>query len=133
MTMRPLLPIVASWSARVQPSHSDRDEPAHRSLGRHAAGRCEGVEAIARELVRRNIIAEGAGFRGLGQQVSDHVAQLLLRSGDLLVSMEEGHEFGVVAPVGLVGDERDGLEHSFESLASVARGHGAVGVQASGA
>ncbi len=68
-----------------------------------------------------------------GQQVSDHVAQLLLLSGDLLVSMEEGHEFGVVVPVGLVGDEREGLEHSFESLASVARGHGAVGVQASGA
>ncbi len=70
----------------MQPSQNDRDELADRGLGRQAAGCCEGVEAVARELV----------------------------------SMQERREFGVVVPVGLVGIERVGLQHSFEPLASVA-------------
>ncbi len=78
------------------------------------------MEAVARELLRRDIVPDIAGLWGLGQQVSDHVAELLLRSGDLVVSMQERREFGVVVPVGLVGDERVGLQHSFEPLASVA-------------
>jgi len=48
------------------------------------------------------------------------VAELLLRSSDLLVSMQERGEFGVVVSVGLVGDEGVALEHSLESLASMA-------------
>jgi hypothetical protein len=78
------------------------------------------VEAVARKLLGRHIIPEVAGLCALGQQISDHVLELLLRSGDLLVSMQECGEFGVVVPVGLVGNEGVGLEHSFESLASVA-------------
>lgn len=103
--------------AGVQPSHSDRDEPMDRGLGRQAVGCCEGLKAIARELVRRNIVADRAGLRGLGQKVSDQVAELLLGSGDVLTPMQECRELGAVA---LVGNERIGLQHSFEPLPNVA-------------
>jgi hypothetical protein len=73
--------------------------------------------AVARKLVRRDIIPDVVGLCGLGQQVSDEVAELLLRSGDVLTSMQECREFGAVV---LVGNERVGLEHRFEPLASVA-------------
>jgi len=72
-----------------QPRQNDRDEPADRGPGRQAAGRSHGVQAVARELFGRDIIPEVAGCCALGQKVSDHVAELLLRSGDLLVSTQE--------------------------------------------
>ena len=75
--------------------------------------RCQGVEAVARKLLRRDIITDLTGLRGLDQQVSDQVAELLLRPGDVLTSMQERCEFGVVVPVGLVGEESVSLEHSF--------------------
>jgi hypothetical protein len=43
------------------------------------------VEAVARELFRRDIIPKFAGLCALGQQASDHLAELLLRSGDVTV------------------------------------------------
>ncbi len=101
----------------MQPSQNDCDEPVDCGLGRQAAGCGEGVEAVARELVRCDIVPEVAGLCGVGQQVSDEVAELLLRSGDVLTSMQECREFGAVV---LVGNERVGLEYSFEPLASVA-------------
>ncbi len=105
-------------SARgAQPSQSDRDEPADRGLGRQAAGCCEGVEAVARKLVSRDIIPDVPGLDALGQQVSDQFAELLLRPGDVLLSMQECRQFGGVA---LVLNERVSLEHSFEPLGSVA-------------
>ena len=54
------------------------------------------MEAVAREFVGRDIVPEVAGLCGLGQQVSDQVAELLLRSGDVLASMQECREFGAV-------------------------------------
>ena len=45
------------------------------------------MEAEARELVRRDIIPNIAGLRGLGQQVPDEAGELQLRSGDVLASM----------------------------------------------
>jgi hypothetical protein len=75
------------------------------------------MEAVARELVGRDILPDVAGLCALGQQVSDEVAELLPRSGDVLASMQKCREFGVMV---LAGKERVGLEHSFESLASVA-------------
>ena len=109
-------------SARgAQPSQSDRDEPADRGLGRQAAGCREGVEAVARKLVRRDIVADVAGLCSVGQQVSDEVAELLLRSDDVLTSMQECREFDAeFDAVVLVGNERVSFEYSFESLASVA-------------
>jgi hypothetical protein len=76
------------------------------------------VEAVARELVRRDIIPDVAGLCGLGQQISDQGTELPLRSGDVLTSVQECREFGAVLAV--VGDERIGLEHRLESLARVA-------------
>jgi hypothetical protein len=78
------------------------------------------VEAVACELVRSDIVPDLAGGYGLGQQVSDHVAELMLGSRDLLVSMENRREFAVMMPVGVVGDEGVGLQHGVEPLASVA-------------
>ena len=77
------------------------------------------MEAVARELVRRDIIPNVAGLCGLDQQVSDHVAELLLRPGDVLTSMQECREFGAVV-LAVVGDEGVGLQHSFEPLGSTA-------------
>src|SRR5215203_2436162 len=110
--------IIDNESARgAQPSQSDRDEPADCGLGWQAAGCCEGVEAVARKLLRRYITPDVAGLCALGQQVSDDVREVLLRSGDLLVSMQECREFGGVA---LVLNEGVGLQHRFEPLASTA-------------
>ena len=100
-----------------QPSQGNRDEPADRGLGRQAAGRCEGVEAVTRELVGRDIFPETAGLGGLGQQVSNEVAELLLCSGDVLTPMQECLKLGAVV---LVLNERVCLEHGFEPLANVA-------------
>jgi hypothetical protein len=75
------------------------------------------VKAVARKLVRRDIIPEVAGFCALGQQVSDEMPEVLLRTGDVLPAMQECRELGAVM---LVGNEREGLEHGFEPLASVA-------------
>jgi hypothetical protein len=84
-------------SARgAQPGQSDRDEPADRGLGRQAAGCCEGVEAVARELLRRDIVPDVAGLGGVAQQVSDQVDELLLRSRDVLTPVQERREFGSV-------------------------------------
>jgi hypothetical protein len=44
------------------------------------------MQAVTREFVRRNVVPEIAGRRDLDQQIPDHMAKLLLRSGDLLVS-----------------------------------------------
>lgn len=76
-------------SAGAQPGEGDCDEPADRGLGRQIAGCREGVQAIARELGRRDIISDVAAFCALGHQVPDEVAEVLPRSGDVLTSMQE--------------------------------------------
>ncbi len=55
----------------AQPSQSDRNESADRGFGRQTASCCEGVEAVARKLLRRDITPNVAGLCGLGQ-VSFH-------------------------------------------------------------
>jgi hypothetical protein len=45
----------------------------------------------------------------------------LLRSVDLLVSMEEGREFRIAVAMGLVCDESVGLKHSSEALPGALR------------
>lgn len=74
-----------------------------RGLGRQPACRREGVEAIGRKLVRRDIVPEFTGVRDLGQQASDQVDELLLRFGDLLTAMQQCREFGSVAPAVMGG------------------------------
>jgi hypothetical protein len=43
---------------------------------------------VAREFVGRDIIPDVADLDGLGQQASEHVTQVLRRSGDVLVWMQ---------------------------------------------
>src|SRR5918994_2211527 len=102
----------------AQPGQGDRDEPADRCLGRQATGCCEGVEAVARKLLGRDVIPDVARICGLPQQVSDDLPEVLLRSVSVLTSMQERREFAGVA---LVLDECVGLEHGFEPLTRVAR------------
>jgi hypothetical protein len=54
-------------SAGLQSSQSDRDEPAERGLRRQVAGCCQGVDAVARELVRSDIVPDVAGLCALRQ------------------------------------------------------------------
>ena len=56
----------------VEPGQDNRDEPAHRSLGRRALGSRESVEAIDRELLRRHIVPPVATCRGVSQQAGKH-------------------------------------------------------------
>ncbi|MBA2783438.1 MAG: hypothetical protein H0T74_11070, partial [Rubrobacteraceae bacterium] len=75
------------------------------------------MKAVARELAGRDIVPEVAGGSALGQQVSNHVAKLLLRSADVLTLMQECRELGAVV---LVRNERIRAEHRLETLAGVA-------------
>ncbi|HEU6444518.1 MAG TPA: hypothetical protein VFL61_05615 [Gaiellaceae bacterium] len=50
------------------------------------------MEAVAGELVGRDIVPGATGGCALGGQVSDHVAELL-RPSDMLVSVHECREF----------------------------------------
>jgi hypothetical protein len=45
------------------------------------------MQAVGREFVGRDVISDVAGLHCFGQQVSKHVAQVLLCSGDVLVWM----------------------------------------------
>lgn len=68
----------------AQPRQSDRNKLTDCGLGRQAAGCREGVEGIACQFIRRYIIPEVISSCALDQQVPDEVAELLLRSGDVL-------------------------------------------------
>ena len=103
----------------VQCRERDSNKPAYRSLRRQACGGRKGVEAVARELLRRDIVADVAGVRSLRQQFADKVQELLLRAGNMLALMEERHQLGPVMAA-VVSDECVGVEHRFEPLPGVA-------------
>jgi hypothetical protein len=86
----------------AQSRQNDGDEPVDRGLGPQAAGCCEGVEAVARELVRGDIIPEVAGHCTLGNQASNEVAEPLMRARDVLTLMQQCRELAAV--VLLVGN-----------------------------
>lgn len=58
------------------------------------------MEAVRRELVRRDIATEVAAGHALGHQVPDQDVKLLLRLGDPLVLVKECGELGAVVPTG---------------------------------
>jgi hypothetical protein len=101
-----------------QPSQGDHDEPVDRGGGCQAAGRCEGVQAVARKLVRRDISPNVACISDIGQETSNQLDELVLRSGEVLISMQEFREFGAVL-FAVMNDECVGLEHGFEPIAGV--------------
>lgn len=73
------------------------------------------MQAVARELIERDIIPNVARLCPLGQQVADHAAKLLRRSVDLFVSMQERRELAVAVPARLVGHQGVSLEDGFEA------------------
>ena len=58
-------------AARAQSSQRDCDEPAYCGRRREAAGCREGVEAVARELVGRDVVPHFPGLGALDDEVSD--------------------------------------------------------------
>jgi hypothetical protein len=105
---------------RTQPIEGDRHQPTNGGLRALSAGAREGVKAEAGEFIRRHIVPDIAGSYGPDEQLPDHLVNVMLRSGDPLVPMKERREFGVMVIAGSERDEGEGLEHRFESLASVA-------------
>ena len=59
-----------------------------------AAGCGEGVETVARKLVRGDVVSQVTAGSALDQQVSDEVAQMILCPGDVLTAMQEHRELG---------------------------------------
>ena len=78
------------------------------------------MEAVARELVGGDIIAELAGICALGDEVADHAMELSLRLDKLVTPVHGCREFCVMVAVGLLREERIGLEHCFEAPANIA-------------
>src|SRR5260370_18310235 len=104
-------------SARgAQPGQGDEDEPSDRSLRRQVAGGGEGVQAVASELVWRDIAPDVTGFYGPGQQVPDEVAEVLLRAGKVLTPVHERREFGALRV--FMHDDRVSLKHGCQPPAS---------------
>src|SRR5215470_2119157 len=60
-------------AGRAKPGQCDCDEPPNRRFGRQIAGCTQGVEAITRELRRRDIVPNVAGLCTLGQQLPDEL------------------------------------------------------------
>jgi hypothetical protein len=78
------------------------------------------MQAVASEFVRGRCHPEVTGGCPLGQQVSHHFAEPLLRSGHPLATMQKRSEFGVVVSVGLSRDASVGGQDGLESLARAA-------------
>ena len=78
------------------------------------------MEAVACELVGGDIIAELAGICALGDEVADHAMELSLRLDKLVTPVHECREFSVMVAMGLLREERIGLEHCFEALVNIA-------------
>ena len=73
----------------LQPRQGYRHQPANRGLGRQAARGCQGVEAVACELVRRDIISDFAVSRRLVQEIAHQAMKVLMRPGDVLALMQK--------------------------------------------
>ena len=84
------------------------------------------MEAIRHEFVWGDVVADVAGRRCVRDEVSDHVPEVMLRSGDLLVAVQQGCQLPVVVAMRFVDDQRVCLEHGLEALG------GAAGLIASG-
>jgi hypothetical protein len=96
-------------SRRSQAREDDGDEPADRDVGLQTSGCRDGVEAVHRELVRRNFFPEVAGCCAFSQQVSDEIAELLLRLLEVLAPMQDRRGLAALVPV---EDVREGLQNA---------------------
>lgn len=71
------------------------------------------MEAISRELSRRDVLPDVAALRALGQKVPDELVELSLRAGDVLTPVQKRRELGAVV---LVLNDGERLEHGFQPL-----------------
>ncbi len=102
MTQRPqVLAVVGYFTARqpgwtdggTQARRRDGDQPAHRLRGPHAAGRRERVQAEARELDWRDVLAEPAAPCPLPDKLSEHARELLAPTGGVLAAVKQRHAY----------------------------------------
>lgn len=77
------------------------------------------MQAVPGLFVGRDVVTHLTGGRGVDQQVAEQPVHLAMGSVDPLVAVQHRREIGVVLPVPLVGDEREGLEHRSETPTSV--------------
>jgi len=68
------------------------------------SGCVEGVDAVAGEFVRGDVVAYGSRFDGVGDQVSDHGVELPLGLVDLWVAVEQVCELSSVCLVVMVSN-----------------------------
>ncbi len=57
--------------------------------------------------------------RSLAQQIPQHVVELMLSPGNVLVAMKDDRKFAVSVPMGVVSDERIGLKNPYEPFPRV--------------
>ena len=79
----------------AQSIQGDRDESTDRRFGWQAAGRGQCVQAIARQLVRRNIVPEVPTVRALRQQTSHERVDLMPSAAHMLILMQKRCELRV--------------------------------------
>jgi hypothetical protein len=58
------------------------------------AGRFEGMNAVASELLRTDVISDGVAGSGVCDQLPDQSVQLMLGLGDLIIRVEQDGHFG---------------------------------------
>jgi hypothetical protein len=109
-----------------QPGEGDGDEAAGGVFGGQAAGGGEGVQAVAREFVRGDVVPDVPGRRGLGDQAGDEGVQLLLGLVDVLAAVQQFGDAGAVRSPGAVV-QRVRLERGAQSLPGGACGVGGLG------
>lgn len=97
-------------TTRVQAGHGDGHEALHGCLGGKAPRRRQGVEAVAGELVGRNVVAHDPALGPLGEDVPDQFADLIRGARHLAVTVQEALEVGVVVPPGSLREKGVGLE-----------------------
>ena len=103
-----------------QTAQGQRDEAPNGGLRFEASGRAEGVQAIGREFLRRDVRSDRPILRGIGDQSLNEVAKLVFRFGDLFVVMDQRRDFAVVVLRRVVGDERISLQDGTEPATCVA-------------
>ena len=77
------------------------------------------MEAVACQLVRRDIVPDVAAHCGVGQQVSDEVCELMLRPGDVLTLMDERGELATTVLMLYSGNVLTSMDRRSEFAAVV--------------
>src|SRR2546426_8487631 len=110
--------VVTAALSSPQTSQRYGNQSIRGSFGGQAARCREREQAVARQLVRGYISPDVAGGLGFGNQITDEIVEMLLRSGDMFIPMQERPNRCGVA---LVLNEGICSEDCLESLEGTAR------------